>query len=232
MRLNRYLASCGVASRRKCDQLIEEAKVTVNGATANIGTVVDPSKDTILVNGEPVKEEQKAYYLFYKPLNVLTTLSDPHGRRTIVEYLEEIDLRLFPVGRLDYDSEGLLLLTNDGALAHRTQHPKYEIEKEYIVSVSQKLTSSQEELFRTGIKLEEGQTRECFLQLMGLNVYKVIIHQGWHRQIRRMFDSFGVSVTSLKRIRVGNLELKDLIPGQYRPVADKEIRQFRKMLFC
>ena len=130
MRLNRYLASCGVASRRKCDQMIEEGKVTLNGSPATLGSIVKPGVDSVLVNGKPVEMEQKAYFIFYKPLNVLTTLNDPHGRRTIVDYLVEIELRLFPVGRLDYDSEGLLLLTNDGALAHRTQHPKYEIEKE------------------------------------------------------------------------------------------------------
>lgn len=232
MRLNRYLASCGVASRRKCDQMIEQGKVQINGIVATLGAVITPGKDKITVEGNDVQVQTKSYYLLYKPVNVLTTLSDPEGRPTIAQLIKNIPQRVFPVGRLDFDSEGLLLLTNDGNLAHRTQHPKYEIEKEYRVRVSHKLSSDAENQFRQGINLEEGITRPCSLDYLNNETYKVIIHQGWYRQIRRMFEQLGTQVVALKRVRIGNLELSHLKPGGLRVLTPAEIKGLRKILFA
>lgn len=232
MRLNRYLASCGVASRRKSDELIEQGKVFVNKEPAESGMIVNPKKDIVEVEGKRVYPQQKGYYIFYKPLNVLTTLSDPQGRKTISEFISHLSERLFPVGRLDFDSEGLLFLTNDGQLAHKVQHPKYEIEKEYLVKVSRRLNEEEELRFREGVSLEEGVTSKSELKyLNSKGLYQVILHQGWHRQIRRMFESFGVEVIALKRVRIGNLKLEDLKPGKYRKLKEEEIKTLKRILF-
>jgi pseudouridine synthase len=230
MRLNRYLALCGLGSRRKCDEIILQNRVEINGKPAEQGRKVFPG-DEVRVDGKVVSAEEKMYFLFYKPLNVLTTLSDPRGRPTIADYLKKAPTRLFPVGRLDFDSEGLLFLTNDGALAHKTQHPKYEIEKEYLVKTRRKLTAAEKKQFQEGLELEEGTTSRATLEFIEeLDAYRVILHQGWYRQIRRMFDVFQVEVTALKRIRIGNLSLDDMKPGELREIPSEQVRELRKIL--
>ncbi len=228
MRLNKYLASCGVASRRKCDELINDGKVTVNGVVAQVGAKVN-KRDEICVNGKAVNLPGKVYYVMYKPINVLTTLDDPRGRPTIAHYLKEINYRVFPVGRLDFDSEGLLFLTNDGDLAHKVQHPKYKTEKEYVVEVNKKITGTQKQEMEQGIILDEGKTSPAKVQLLEENVYEVIIHQGWHRQIRRMFEYFEIEVVSLKRTRIGNLSLNYLKPGECRLLKQEEVKELKEI---
>jgi len=231
VRLNRYLASCGVASRRSSDRLIEEGKIFVNGVKALVGQLVNPESDRIEYNGKLLSAETKAYYLFNKPFLVLTTLEDPQGRKTVSDFIKNIPERIFPVGRLDYDSEGLLFLTNDGTLAHRIQHPKYELEKEYIVKMDRELNLAQEENFRNGILLEEGKTSAAGLEKIGECLYRVILHQGWHRQIRRMMSELGAQVLSLKRVRVGHLVLDRLRPGELRKITAAELKELKKLLF-
>lgn len=231
MRLNRYLASCGVASRRACDRLIEEGKVFVNGVKALVGQLVNPESDRIEYNGKLLSAETKAYYLFYKPFLVLTTLDDPQGRKTVSDFIKNIPERIFPVGRLDYDSEGLLFLTNDGTLAHRIQHPKYELEKEYVVKTNQELNSAQEQEFRNGILLEEGKTSPAGLEKINHCLYQVVLHQGWHRQIRRMMSVLGCEVLSLKRVKIGPFRLDRLRPGELKKILPAELKELKKLLF-
>lgn len=231
MRLNRYMALCGVASRRKCDEIIDEGRVTINGEEAHKGSRVEKN-DVVKVDDEEIGTQDKAYYLFYKPLQVLTTLDDPRGRTTVAHYLKDIPYRLFPVGRLDFDSEGLLFLTNDGGLAHKIQHPKYLIEKEYLVDVEEALSPHQMQLFAKGVKLEEGTTAPCTIEMIAQDRqstrYKVVLHQGWNRQIRRMFDVFEIEVQKLKRVRIGNLELGDLKPGELKELDESVLKDLRR----
>lgn len=230
MRLNQFLALCGVASRRKCDVLILEQKVTINGKIALPGARVQVSKDKVCVENKEVKLASKAYYLFFKPTNVLSTLADPDDRPTIKHYFKNITERVFPVGRLDFDSEGLIFLTNDGALAHKVQHPRYEIEKEYRVIADKRLTEQEEKQFSQGVLLEEGKTAPCQIEYLGQNCYQVVLHQGWYRQIRRMFDRFGVQITALRRVRIANLKIGNLYAGQYRALTLSEIKNLKEIL--
>ena len=230
MRLNQFLALCGMGSRRKCDEIIAGGQVMINGKPAETGCRVDPSKDRVTVHGKPVTPSGKAYFVLFKPANVLTTLADPDDRPTVKHYLKHIPERIFPVGRLDFDSEGLILLTNDGTLAHRVQHPRYEIEKEYRVVADKKLTDEEALQFSRGVILEEGKTAPCKVAYLGQNCYQVILHQGWYRQIRRMFERFGVQITALRRVRIGNLELGSLRPGEVRPLSQEEVKGLKKIL--
>jgi pseudouridine synthase len=230
MRLNRYLASCGIGSRRKCDQLIADGKVLINGEIATLGTIVN-AKDKVLCEGQSVLLELKAYFIFNKPKNILTTMHDPRERPTVKDYLTNIPERVYPVGRLDFDSEGLLILTNDGILAHRIQHPKHALEKEYLVRIDSKLNPTELEKFKNGLQLEEGLTKPCTIELSSEeNTYKIILKQGWFRQIRRMFEVLGKQVAMLKRTRVGNIELRNLRPGHYKTIDLRDIQFLKKQL--
>ena len=230
MRLNRYLALCGVASRRKCDALIEEGKVTINGKPAVVGTVVNARVDEVRVADKLVVAKNKVFFVMYKPLNVLTTLSDPRERPTIADYLGHIPYRIFPVGRLDFDSEGLLLMTNDGALAHRVQHPTYKLEKEYKVTLSRELTPAEHKQFEEGITLDDGTTARTQLLRLDEKTYRVILTQGWHRQFRRMFETFEIEVTRLLRTRICNIPLGPIRPGEIRELEPALLADLRKTL--
>ncbi|HOJ49522.1 MAG TPA: pseudouridine synthase [Spirochaetota bacterium] len=229
IRINRYLAICGLGSRRKCEKLIEEGQIKINNKIALLSDTVS-KEDKVFFNNNLLKPEEKSYYILYKPPFVVSTLNDPQGRKTIKDFIKNIDKRVYPVGRLDFESEGIIILTNDGDLSHRLLHPKYDIEKEYIVYVDKFLTEEEEKIFERGVKLEEGITRECKLY-KEKNFYRVIIRQGWYRQIRRMFAYFGANVTFLKRIRIANINIGSLKKGEIRRIEINELKELRKIVF-
>lgn len=235
VRLQKYLAECGVASRRNSEKLIMEGRVTLNGAkVTEMGLQVRPG-DTVAVDGKPVRPEAEKHYIaYYKPIGEVTTVSDPEGRATVMDRFRGYPVRLFPVGRLDYDSEGLLLLTNDGDLMNRMLHPSREVGKTYLVKVSNEVT--QEEVFRLrkGVMLDDGRmTSPAKVQLLRVETFDsavlVTIHEGRNRQVRRMFEAIGHSVVTLKRVGFGPIMLGDLPRGQWRRLTDDEVRKLKEL---
>lgn len=233
-RLQKVIARAGITSRRKAEQLITAGKVRVNGETVTrLGTTVDPARDRIEVNGTIIRLEKRHTYLFYKPPKVITSTSDPKGRPIVTDYFEHIPVRLYPVGRLDYETEGLLLMTNDGELAHRMMHPRFEIEKSYLAHVAG--TPRMETLRRLaqGIELEDGPTApaQVFIaRVMSTSAWiRLVLHEGRNRQVRRMCEAVGHPVIHLIRERIGFLRIGHLKTGQYRALTLKEIDQIRRL---
>jgi 23S rRNA pseudouridine2605 synthase len=234
-RLQKLLAHAGVSSRRKAEQLIREGRVAVNGSViTELGTKADPDHDHIKVDGKRVNAPEKPVYLaLHKPKNCMTTVSDPEGRPTVMELLRGVKARVYPVGRLDYQSEGLLLLTNDGEFAKRIMAASTHVPKTYIVKVNGTLSSDQEEKFREGIALEGKRTAPAGLKILRRAEnpwYEVRLMEGRRNQIRLMFKHFGKLVEKLRRVRIGFLELGSLKPGAYRHLSPGEIVRFRKVL--
>ncbi|WP_429840967.1 pseudouridine synthase [Brevibacillus sp. FIR094] len=236
-RLQKVLAHAGVASRRHCEELIAQGKVQVNGQVVREqGIKVDPLKDKIVVNGQQVKLEQHVYLLLYKPTGVITSVTDPRGRRVVIDLLKGIKERVYPVGRLDYDTSGLLLLTNDGELANRLAHPSYEIDKVYRAWV--KGIPSQDEVRKlaTGIRLEDGMTSPGQSKLLKTEsssqraLVELTIHEGRNRQVRRMCEAIGHPVLTLERIRLGFLTLDGLKPGEFRKLTQEEVECLKRGL--
>ena len=244
-RLQKVLAQAGVASRRHAEKLILDGRVTVNGDKVTaLGTKVGV-RDQIEVDGRLVKRtEALYYYLLNKPVSVITSASDPRGRPTVVDLLKDVPVRVYPVGRLDYDTSGLLVLTNDGELAHRLMHPSYGIEKTYRVWVQGPVGIHALETLQQGVLLEDGKTAPAQVQRVSglsqrtkgglkndsLEVLEVTIHEGRNRQIRRMFEAVGYLVVKLERIRFGPLTLTQnltLHPGSYRALTEEEVKQLR-----
>ncbi|HSB51161.1 MAG TPA: pseudouridine synthase [Dissulfurispiraceae bacterium] len=228
-RLQRILAQMGVASRRKAEELILEGRVTVNGETARLGMKADPSRDRIKVNGRLLtNREPRVYLAFYKPRGVVTSLSDPEGRRTVKDFLKGIRYRVFPVGRLDYDSEGLLLLSNDGDFANALLHPSRKVPKTYHVKVKGKISQDSVERLRTGVRLEDGLTMPAELRLLRFSEVnswlEITIREGRRRQIRRMLEKVGHPVLRLRRIAIDGLTLRGLKPGQLRYLTEDDLR--------
>lgn len=236
MRLNRYLASCGLGSRRKCEILITECRVAVNGEKVfELSTVVDPRRDKITVDGKPVHPPTtKTYILLNKPLGYLTTALDPHGRPTVMHLMPPGGARLFPAGRLDHDTTGLLLMTDDGALAFRLTHPRYGVEKKYVAQVEGRPTKIDLNRLRNGIRLVDGPTRPAKVRIVSSGVKKcrveLIIHEGRRRQVRRMLEAIGFPVLELARVGFAFLELGELKPGEYRDLSSAEVGRLRKMV--
>jgi len=233
-RLQKILSQAGVASRRKAEQMIVEGRVTVNGAViTELGSKADLDRDHIKVDGRLLRKPKRHVYIaLNKPNNCVTTLSDPEGRPTVMEHLRGIRERVFPVGRLDYHSEGLLLLTNDGEFAHRITAPAGHVIKTYVVKVNGALTEEQERVFREGVPVHGRKTSPAELKLIkrGVNPwYEVKIAEGRQNQIRLMFNHFGRLVEKLRRVKIGFLEL-DQPPGRYRFLTSREIERFRKLL--
>jgi 23S rRNA pseudouridine2605 synthase len=233
-RLQKILARAGIASRRKAEELIQAGQVTVNGRiVTELGSKADPEQDHIKVGNKLLRDAPPLVYLaLHKPKGVMTTLSDPEGRETIVKYLKGVKERVYPVGRLDYASEGLLLLTNDGELANRITSARHHVPKVYEVKVNGTLTPEQEEMFRTGVPLGGRRTAPAQLKRVsgGPNPwYEVTLIEGRKNQIREMFRHFGRLVEKLRRTRIGFLEL-DIPSGKFRPLSEKEIARFRKIL--
>lgn len=235
MRLQKYLALCGVASRRNSEKLIAEGHVTVNGQTVTeMGLQVDETADRIAVDGAVVHmEEEKHYLLYHKPVGEMTTVSDPEGRATVMDKFRDYPVRLYPVGRLDYDSEGLLLLTNDGDMMQRLLHPSHEVEKSYLAKVSNHVSEEALRRLRAGVQLDGRLTSPARVRLIRYEAFDsvvlVTIHEGRNRQVRRMFEAVGHQVVSLKRVGFGPLLLGDLPRGQWRPLTDVEIRKLKEL---
>jgi pseudouridine synthase len=229
IKLQAFMAHAGVASRRASEVLIAEGKVRVNGEVAHIGQRVDTAQDKISVEGRQIgKPEKLRYFLIYKPVGYVSTTSDDLGRRTIVNILPPISERLYPVGRLDQDSEGLMMLTNDGDLAYKLTHPKHKIPKTYEVTVAGKPTYKALNLMKEGVKLKEGFTRpDSFEEIEegeSTTTYLMTIHQGYNRQVRRMFERIGYDVIKLKRISLGKFTLETLDNARFLELNQQEAR--------
>ncbi len=223
-RLQKVLAATGFGSRRKCEELIAEGRVTVDGEVAVLGRRVDPDTARVEVDGVPVSVRPGlVYYLLNKPRGVVTTASDPQGRPTVVD-LVPAEPRVFPVGRLDADTEGLLLLTNDGDLAHRLSHPSFGVDKEYLAEVEGIPSAGALRRLRTGVELEDGVTAPARASLLGGRALRLVIHEGRNRQVRRMCEAVGHPVVRLVRTRIGPLADRDLPPGRYRQLTPEEVR--------
>lgn len=222
------LARAGFGSRRACDELIEDGRVTVNGTVAELGRRVDPDDDAIEVDGVPVSTGTGlVHYLLNKPRGVVTTAADPEGRPTVVA-LVPAEPRVFPVGRLDVDTEGLLLLTNDGDLAHRLLHPSFGVDKEYLAEVEGRPTRAALRALREGVELEDGRTAPAKVGVMAPNLVRLTIHEGRNRQVRRMLEAVGHPVRRLVRTRVGPVSDRSLAPGEWRPLSAEEVRSLQE----
>jgi 23S rRNA pseudouridine2605 synthase len=233
-RLQKILSAAGVASRRKAEQMIQEGRVQVNGKTiTELGTKADFERDHIKVDGKLLHRPKRQLYLaLNKPREVVTTLSDPQGRRTIVDLLRGVRERVYPVGRLDYHSEGLLLITSDGEFANRITSASSHVEKTYVVKANGALTPEQEEAFRTGIPVHGRKTAPAKLKLIKAGAapwYEVRLIEGRQNQIRIMFRNFGLLVEKLRRVQIAFLKL-DVKPGEWRHLTDKEVARFRRLL--
>jgi len=228
IRLNKYLAGLGLASRREIDRLTLAGKILINGSPASPGQMVD-AKDDIRVNGKSVahRAEKKVYFMLHKPPNVISSAKDGRGRKNVVQLIP-CEQRIFPVGRLDLHTTGLLLLTNDGALSHKILHPGNEVYKEYLVTISGKLTREDVFLLEKGMELEDGLTLPAKVKILRNgkeeSVVSISIREGRKRQIRRMFRKLKKPVLALQRIRIGELALKDLPMGEYRELTGEEVR--------
>ena len=226
MRLNAYLARAGVASRRNADELIKAGRVRVNGEPGQLNTFVQ-STDRVEVDGEAVAKQKLAHLLLYKPAGVLTTARDPQGRRTVVDLVPR-EPRVVPVGRLDADTTGALLLTNDGELAHRLAHPRYGVEKTYVVDVEGEPTAETIARLTRGVELEDGVTAPARARLLGRARIELTIHEGRNRQVRRMLEAVGHPVTGLHRSDYAGLTLEGLEPGAWRELKPSEVERLRR----
>lgn len=230
MRLQKFLAQAGVASRRRSEKLILEGKVAVNGEIiTQLGTKIDPEKDTITVNNKVIRaEKRKVYIALNKPVGYITSLKDPQGRKKVTDLIKNVEERIYPVGRLDYDTEGLLLLTNDGDFTYALTHPKHEIKKVYVAEVQGLPTESELDKLRTGLILSDGVTAPAeavILKQHGKNsLVQIALHEGRNRQVRRMLEAIGHPVIRLKRIKIGCLSLNGLRVGEYRFLSKQEVQ--------
>lgn len=232
-RIQKILADMGVASRRRAEEMVLEGRVLVNGAPAALGMKADPEKDSIKVDGKLLTvPEPKVYFAFYKPKEVMSTLYDPEGRATVKEFLGRIKFRVYPVGRLDYMSEGLLLVTNDGEFANSVLHPSKKIPKTYEVKVKGVLEPEQLELLRKGIRLRDGLTQPAKIKAMKKTEknswLEIVLYEGRKRQIRRMLETVGHDVLKLKRTSIGGIKIGELQPGEYRPLTTREIEEMKR----
>jgi 23S rRNA pseudouridine2605 synthase len=223
-RLQKVLALAGFGSRRVCEDLIADERVKVNGQVAVLGRRVDPEADHIEVDGVPVSVRAGlVHYLLNKPLGVLSTAADPQGRPTVVELVPD-EPRVHPVGRLDADTEGLLLLTNDGDLTFRLTHPRFGVEKEYLAQVRGRVRPLEVRRLREGIELDDGITAPARVVLVAPGLLRITIHEGRNRQVRRMCDAVGHPVERLVRVRVGPVQDRSLAPGEWRELTAAEVR--------
>ncbi|MCE5335681.1 MAG: rRNA pseudouridine synthase [Desulfobacteraceae bacterium] len=229
VRLQKFLAQAGVGSRRSAEELIRQGRVKVNDGTAELGCRVDPEKDEVRLDGALLSiRARRIVIAFYKPRSCITTAHDPQGRRTVFDLLPDLGARVFPVGRLDFDAEGLLLLTNDGELGNRLLHPRYGMSKLYEVKVKGRPGSDALDRLRSGVVLEEGATApatvEVIKELPNAAWLRITLHQGWNRQLKRMGEAVGHPVLKIKRIAYGPVRIGNLRPGEYRALSGDEVR--------
>ncbi len=234
-RLQKVIAQSGVTSRRKAEVLITEGKVTVNGEVVKVlGTKVKPS-DKIEVEGIPLENPDKLYILFHKPTKVITSVSDDKGRTVVTDFFPQLKERIFPVGRLDYETSGLLLLTNDGEFANHMTHPRYKIKKKYVAKLKGYLLREEVKQLEKGIMLEDGKTAPAIVKVKSQDreknttLVEITISEGRNRQVRRMFSHFGHEVVKLSRIEYGHLTLKSLNAGDARELSPHEVKMLRQM---
>jgi 23S rRNA pseudouridine2605 synthase len=225
VRLNAYLARAGVASRRRADELIKAGRVSVNGRRGELNDFVG-GRDIVEVDGRRVAAQKLAYVLLHKPAGVVTTARDPRGRRTVVELVDH-PARVVPVGRLDADTTGALLLTNDGELAHRLAHPRYEVDKVYEVEVEGDPDESALRRLAEGVDLEDGRTAQAQVRRLDASQIELTIHEGRKHQVKRMCESVGHPVRRLHRARYAGLDLAGLAPGEWRALSDGEIQRLQ-----
>lgn len=233
-RLNKYIASCGICSRRKADELIEQGCVNVNGKIVKeLGYLVQP-KDKVFVNQKLIRPVKHEYYRFYKPAGYITTSDDEKGRKTIYDLLPESMFGLKPVGRLDKDSTGLLILTNDGDLINSLTHPSVKVPKVYLVTVDARVQKQELEKMSQGIEIEPGKTAYADIQVLDIDSkhteMQIILYQGMNRQIRKMFEHFGYEVKTLKRIQHATITLDGLRRGEFKPIKPIQIRELKNFL--
>jgi len=226
MRINKYLAAAGVASRRECDKLISEGKVTVNGKPAVVGLEVGLD-DEVAVNGNKVVLKKNEYYILNKPKGYICSVSDERGRKTVMDLMPQGAGRIYPVGRLDYDSEGLIIMTTDGELAQKLTHPSHEVPKTYLVKIEGVMTETDLNPIRSGVEIDGYVTKKCKAHIVETNKAYTKIHitliEGKNREIRKMFAAIGKEVTLLKRIKIGEITLRGLDRGAYRKLTPQEI---------
>jgi 23S rRNA pseudouridine2605 synthase len=227
LRLNAFLARAGVASRRGADELIRAGRVTVNGEVAGLATYVRPTDD-VRLDGQPLAPEELAYVLLHKPAGVVTTARDPHGRPTVVDFVGH-PLRVVPVGRLDADTTGVLLLTNDGALAHRLVHPRYEVKKVYEAEVEGDPGPDELARLEAGVELDDGPTAPARARRLGPGRVELSIHEGRKHQVKRMLEAVGHPVRRLHRSRYAGLGVEGLEPGRWRPLTADEIASLESL---
>lgn len=235
-RLQKVMSQAGIASRRESEKIIQSGRVTVNDkVVTELGTKVMPGNDRIMVDGKRIAAQKFVYILLNKPKAVLTTLNDPQDRKTVASLVNDIEQRIYPVGRLDYNTEGLLLLTNDGALTHTLIHPSKKINKTYIAKVTGQPLQEKIDLLRIGIELEDGKTAPAIIDFVeyepekDLTSLKVTIHEGKNRQIRRMFEAIGSDVKQLKRIKFAFLTLDGVKRGGYRHLLASEVEELHNL---
>lgn len=226
-RLQKVLAQAGIASRRKCEGLITAGKVTVNGAVVReLGIKVDPARDLIAVEGNPIGKQLPVYILLNKPTGVVTTAFDPEGRKTVIDLVKTGE-RVFPVGRLDMNTSGLLLLTNDGVLANGLMHPRHEVDKRYRAEVKGEISDEALKRLEKGVLLEDGMTAPAKVELLNrtpqTSLFDITIHEGRNRQVRRMCEAVGHPVLRLKRVQFAFLTLGNLRPGDWRTLSEQEV---------
>lgn len=230
VRLQKFLAECGVASRRKSEELIDAGKVKVNGRVASIGDKVHPKKDTVTVNGKKiVKQKSNTYIMLHKPRGFITTMNDEMDRKCVAELIKDVPGRVFPVGRLDRDSEGMLLFTNDGEFANALTHPTRHVSKTYRVTVRPSISEEQITALTNGIIIEDRKTAPAEVRIVTKEenrvVLEIILYEGRNRQIRKMCEEIGLEVARLKRIAVGSIKLGMLKQGDWRHLTEDEVRK-------
>ncbi len=227
-RIQKVLAAAGVASRRAVEEMVAEGRISVNGQPARLGQRIDPEHDAVEVDGVPVGlRTDLVYYLLNKPPGVVTTASDPQGRPTVVAMVPS-EPRVFPVGRLDADSEGLLLLTNDGGLTHRLTHPSFGVDKEYLAHVEGRPGRGSLRRLREGVELDDGMARVVAVSLPEPSVIRIVVHEGRNRLVRRMCEAIGHPVIRLVRTRIGPLADRRLPPGEWRELSQSEVRKLER----
>ncbi|SMC57436.1 pseudouridine synthase [Sporomusa malonica] len=235
-RLQKVIAQAGIASRRDAEELITAGRVTVNGkVVTELGTKIDSRRARVTVDGKPLKAEKYVYILLNKPKGVVTTLEDPRGRKTVADIVAKIPERIYPVGRLDYNTEGLLIMTNDGDVTHALTHPSHEIAKTYLAKVQGFPPEDKLDRLRVGIKLEDGVTAPAKINVVDidrekeLTTLEIIIYEGKNRQIRRMCEAIGYPVKNLKRVQYAFLTLEGLRRGQYRQLLASEVEELKRL---
>ena len=233
IRLQKFLAEAGVASRRKAEELIADGKVYVNGRAAQLGDKVDPKKDSVTLSGKRIKREtQNVYYMLYKPRGYVTTMRDEKDRKCVAELIRNVSMRVYPIGRLDRDSEGLLLFTNDGDFANALMHPSRHIQKVYRVSVRPAITEAQITVLTSSLMIDGRKTMPAEVRVVSREADKstleIVLYEGRNRQIRRLCEEAGLETLRLKRVSIGQLSLGKLKPGEYRELNPGEVAALKR----